>query len=498
MSVIEMRDISVEYPGVTALSHVDFWAKTGMVHALVGANGAGKSTLMGVLSGANGAYTGAVSIDGAAAEIRMPADARRHGIATVFQEVDTVLVPELSVAENIMLDVLAEKGQRQFVNWRSLFTEANTVLERLHISLPLHERASELSLAQKQMVLIARTIAGRCRFLVLDEPTAPLSVAETERLFEVIGDLRRHDVGIVFISHRLPELFQVCDDITVLRDGQLVCRKAVSETGQDELVSLMLGRPADMVYRRKDKHAPGAPALELSHISDGGKLRDVSLHICGGEIVGVTGLVGAGKSELCGAVFGAKKAQGNLRIHGEAVRLHSPADAVRRGLALIPEERRKEGVLAQRSVRENLTVTRIGQLCRFGFLLDFPKLKKAAADMVRQLGIRTPGLGQIVARLSGGNQQKVAVGKWLATNASVFLFDEPTKGIDIGAKQDMFAIVERLASEGKAVLYASCELSEILSVTDRVYVLYGGRVVKELETAETSEEELLFYATGGK
>lgn len=499
VSVIEMRGISVAYPGVQALADVDFFIRSGGAHALVGANGAGKSTLMGVLSGANADYTGEILLDGRPVEIRTPADAKRYGIETVFQEVDATLVPGLSVAENIMLDALAGMRGRQFIHWRALYAQAERVLVRLGRPLPLHARVETLPLAQKQMVLIARALAGNRRFLVLDEPTAPLSVSETETLFAVLRDLKKHDVGIVFISHRLPELFEICEDITVLRDGRLVATQPVSRISQPELVRQMLGETRYAGFVRTHRPPAGAYALEAEHLSDGERVKDVSLRVGKGEIVGLAGLVGAGKTELLRALFGAHKVQhGTLRLHGQPVRFAAPAQAVRRGLALIPEERRKEGVLIQASVGENLSVTRLGRFSRLGFLPDFPGLQKAARETVQALGIRTPGLEQPLRKLSGGNQQKVAVGKWLDERVQVFLFDEPTKGIDIGAKQEMFAIMERLAAGGAAVLYATCELAELLAVADRIYVMYDGRVVHELPAAEADEETLLFYATGGR
>lgn len=499
MSVIKMKGISIEFPGVKALSGVDFSASTGVAHALIGANGAGKSTLMKILSGAYGGYTGSIEIDGKTVEIRKPQDAKKYGIETVYQEVDTALVPGLSVAENIMLDSLAgDMGRHPFVNWKALYRRAREVTARLKLDIPLRERVDYLTLAEKQLVLIARALSQECRFLVLDEPTAPLSGKETGELFRIVRELKSHDVGIIFISHRLPELFEVCDEITVLRDGKFVKRLASKETTQDALVQLMLGDKGSSGFiRRKSPHG-GQTALEVANLGDGKKLSGISLKAARGEIVGVTGLVGAGKTELCNAIFGVSKATGTIRVNGKTVRMGSPSAAVKYGLALIPEERRRDGLFANDSTCNNLTVTRLDGLSSLGIFLNYAKIKKAAAEMVKKLDIVTPGIDRRTALLSGGNQQKVVIGKWLGTNASLFIFDEPTKGVDVNAKKDLFRLIEKLADEGKSVIYASCEIPEIMTLTDRVYILYGGRVVKELATAETTEEQILYYSTGGQ
>lgn len=497
---LEMKDISIEFPGVKALSNVNFEVETGRIHALIGANGAGKSTLMKVLSGAYNHYSGKIYIDDREVRIRSPRDAKELGIDIVYQEVDTALIPYLDVAENIMLDVLVNQMKgRLFINWSEIHASARKVLERLGIQLDTRTRVQNLSLAQKQMVLIARAIAEERRFLILDEPTAPLSHRETEELFRIVRDLSyNHNVGIIFISHRLPELFEICEEITVMRDGEVVTRSKMDGLTAKQVVELMLGRKLDENYR-KYKVNTGEKLLEVKNLSEkGDTVKNINMYVRSGEIVGIAGLVGAGKTELCKTIFGAFPIRsGEIWLKQKKLDINSPYSAVKQGLALVPEERRKEGVLVEEPVFSNLSAANLSEFSgSFGFLK--PRDERAAAKkMISDLGIKTPHEGQKVAYLSGGNQQKVAVGKWLMANAEVYIFDEPTKGVDVGAKRDIFDLIGRLAGMGKGIIYASSELSEILAITDRIYLMYDGMIVKEFPTSETNEEEILYYSTGG-
>ncbi len=498
-STLEMRDISIRFPGVEALRNVSFSTQTGVSHALVGANGAGKSTLMKVLAGAYAHYDGRILIDGREAHIRSPREAKNLGIEAVYQEVDTALVPTLSVGENIMLDSLVnDMGRRQLVRWRALHEQARRVLDQLHLELDTRRPVSGLSLAQKQMVLIARALSRECRFLILDEPTAPLSGAETGELFQVIRGILRRDIGVIFISHRLPEVLQVCERITVLRDGQRVDERPMAQMDPARIVELMLGRRFEETFPKR-RVPIGSTMLSVKGLGDGSKVREVDLFVRAGEIVGLAGLVGAGKSELCKALFGASAARcREATIGGRPYRLRDPHAAVLQGLGLVPEERRSEGILVGESVTVNLTAACLSEFSGALGFLRFPAERRAARAMIQKLGIRTPSEAQKVGYLSGGNQQKVSLGKWLLADAAVYLFDEPTKGVDVGAKRDLFELIGLLAAAGKAVLYASCEFAELLGIADRIYVLYDGRIVKELAASEASEEKLLFYATGGR
>jgi simple sugar transport system ATP-binding protein len=496
-----MTKIAIEFPGVKALSGVDFQVKTGAIHALIGANGAGKSTLMKILAGAYSHYTGSITIDGQQVEIRTPSAAKQLGIEIVYQEVDTALVPYLSVAENIMLDVMVNRmGKQQFVRWNEIHRSAQQTLNRMGVKIDTRELVQNLTLAQKQMVLIARALSEQARFLVLDEPTAPLSTTETQELFRLIKDLAyNNNVGVVFISHRLPEIFEICEDVTILRDGLVVTHQPVSEVRPLQVIELMLGHRFDETYP-KTKVPIGEKIFEVKNLSTyDSAVGNASMYVRAGEIVGVAGLVGAGKTELSKAIFGAlPQKQGEIYLKGRKITVRTPYHAVQQGLALVPEERRKEGVLVEEPVYINLSAASLSLFSSaLGFLRGAAE-HASARKVISDLGIKTPSDSQKVAYLSGGNQQKVAVGKWLVTEAEVYIFDEPTKGVDVGAKHEIFELIGKLVAAGKGVIYASCELAEIIGITDRTYVMYDHTIVKELVTAETNEAEILFYSTGGK
>ncbi|MBN2897747.1 MAG: sugar ABC transporter ATP-binding protein [Clostridia bacterium] len=495
---INMKDISIEFPGVRALKNAHFTTEGGRVHALIGANGAGKSTLMKVLSGAYDHWTGAIDINNQEVEIHSTKDAKKLGIQIVYQEVDVALIPYLSVAENILVDgMVNDMGKKQWINWSYINRRAKEVLTRLNVNIPVEKKVSELSLAEKQMVLIARAIQQKCSLLILDEPTAPLSNKETEELFRVVNELKSDQVGVIFISHRLPEIFEICDDITIMRDGEFVTQKFISETNEKEVIEYMLGKSLDESFPKTDV-AIGDVAFEVKNLTDAHILKDINLHVNKGEIVGIAGLVGAGKTELCKALFGAEPVTGGeVYLHQEKITIQHPYHAVEKGIALVPEERRKEGVLVHEPVYSNLTLSSLANFTKNGFV-NFKKEYEVSKTLIRDLGIKTPDEFQKVEYLSGGNQQKVAVGKWLIADAEVYIFDEPTKGVDVGAKMDIFQLIGRLVSEGKCVVYASCETQEILGITDRVYVMYDGRIAKELVTKQTSEDEILYYSAGGQ
>jgi simple sugar transport system ATP-binding protein len=497
--LLEMKNISIEFPGVKALDDVSFSTETGTTHALIGANGAGKSTLMKVLSGAYNHYTGEIHLDGQKVHIRSPKDAQNYGIQIVYQEVDTALIPYLTVGENIMLnETVNDMGSRQLIKWKEIHRKAAEVLESMNVKVSTRKLAGELTLAEKQMVLIARSILKDCKFLILDEPTAPLSHSETTELFRIVRELKKRNVGVIFISHRLPELFEICDDITVMRNGQFVIKESIADTTANRVIEQMLGQKLADQF---PKHAVkiGDTILEVKGLSDEGIIRNISMHVRAGEVLGLAGLVGAGKTELCKTLFGAtRKTTGDIILKGKTLRIKNPHHAVKQGIALVPEERRKEGILVTEPVSSNLSSANLNRFSKFLGFLDFKAEKSKAREMITSLGIKTPSENTKVQNLSGGNQQKVAIGKWLLTDADVYIFDEPTKGVDVGAKKDIFELISGLAQRGKAVIYASCELSEIIGITDRVYVVYDGEIAKELETSKTNEEQLLFYSTGGK
>lgn len=499
-NVIEVKNVSIEFPGVKALQNVNCIFESGKAKALIGANGAGKSTLMKVLAGANETYTGDIYFNGEHVEIRSPRAARALGIGIVYQEVDSVLTSNLSVAENIMLDYMVyELKGPGIVNWKKIHQEAKEILDELEISINVTALVSTLTLAQKQMVVIARAMMQKCKFLILDEPTAPLSQRETETLFKLVEKLKAMGCGIIFISHRLNELFEICEDIVVLKDGMKVGEVTVSEALQiNDIVKMMLG---GVMQNKIDKSGRtiGETILKVEHLEDKKhKIHDINIKVRQGEIVGISGLVGAGKTELCKTLFGAYgKMSGEYWINGKKVSFISPSDAIRSGLALIPEERRKEGILVGESVCNNLSIVTLNKYTGIAGFINRKKEKECALEKIKSLVIKTPSHRQKVGLLSGGNQQKVTIGKWLDSNADIYIFDEPTKGIDIGAKQEIYKLIVELARQGKSVIYTSSEQSEIMLLSDRIYVMYDRTVQKELKTSDTTEEEILFYSTGG-
>lgn len=494
------RNVSIEFPGVKALTDVNFEIGTGEIRAVVGANGAGKSTLMKILAGANPEYTGEVYLNDKPIELRTTMAAKKHGVQIVYQEVDTALVPTLSVAENVMLSSLVMDKRDPMLHWKRVRRQAREILERLHISVNVRKLVQNLTLAQKQMVLIAKAIASQCSFLILDEPTAPLSDTETAELFRLVRHLQAtENIAIVFISHRINEVLQICEKYTVMRNGEIVDTSPVTpQTTTKEIVEKMLGRTFEELFQ-KEPVPIGENVLEVSHLSGAdGKVDDVSFHVRKGEIVGIAGLVGAGKSELCKTLFGAyAKTGGSIRLYGRELKIKNPTDAVRNRIALVPEERRKEGVLVNENVTFNLSAACLGRFCTLSFI-NKAKTDANARQYVKDLGVATPSIRQYVKNLSGGNQQKVAVGKWLAADCDVYIFDEPTKGVDVGAKQDIFRLINDITKQGNSVIYASCENAELLSITDRIYVLYDGRVMAELVTRDTNEDEIMHYAVGSQ
>ncbi|POZ92981.1 ABC transporter [Petrotoga halophila DSM 16923] len=494
--MLAMKNITKSFPGVKALENVDFNVESGEVHALIGANGAGKSTLMKILAGTYEDYGGEILINNNKVEIKNPIDAKRNGIVIVYQEVDTALIPHLTVAENIMMDYIIEGKNGVLINWNDIKKRAKRVISELGLDINVNQKINELSLSEKQMVLIARAIFHEARYLILDEPTAPLSVEETNKLFDILRKLKNDGMSVIFISHRLNEVFQMAEKITVLRDGKIVGTFDIDDMTIDKAVEKMLGKKLENNYPKTETKI-GDTLLEVKNLSGTGGINNVSLTVREGEIIGLAGLVGAGKTELCKLIFGEGKIkEGEIRLKGKRINPKAPAEAVREGLVLVPEERRKEGVLVYESIETNITLPTLEKYCR-GIFMQKNKIKQVSREIIKQVGIKTPSEKQLVANLSGGNQQKVATGKWFLSDAEVFIFDELTKGVDVGSKVEIYELIGDLVQDGKGVIYASCEFGEILGLTDRIYVMYNGTVVKELVTKDTTEEELLYYAAGG-
>ena len=494
-SRLDMRGISLAFAGFQALSRVDFTLMGGSVHALTGANGAGKSTLMAVLCGTHDHYEGEISINNQAVTIREPLDAKRLGIHLVQQEVDVALIPGLSIAENIMLDHLAQPGH--CFRWRSVRQQAEAALAQLDVQLDVRRPIDSCTLAEKQQILLARALSHHCRFLILDEPTAPLDAHESQRLFNVVRRLQQQGIGVVFISHRIHELKAICDTLTVLRDGKLIETGPMAALSGEAIVEKMLGHELSDIYPPARPRVSDETLLRIEGLHDDALLKDISLHLRKGEILGIAGLAGAGKTELCKALFGATKSRVDRgELNNRAWRPRDPADSVLRGLALVPEERRKEGIFIDEPVSMNLAVSADNTFSRWS-LFGHRRAWRWAEEVIARVGVRARGPGQVLRRLSGGNQQKVAIGKWLRGNAQVLIFDEPTKGVDVKAKTDLFQLIDGLAREGKGVIYASGEFAELVGLCDRICVLWDGRIVAEIAGAEAREETLLYYSTGG-
>ncbi|EMX4960256.1 sugar ABC transporter ATP-binding protein [Raoultella planticola] len=492
---LEMNNINLAFSGFRALSNVAFTLRGGSVHALTGANGAGKSTLMAVLCGTHAHYEGEIVINNQPVSVRSPRDAKQLGIHLVQQEVDVALVPGLSIAENIMLDRLAEPGLG--FSWRAVREQAREALAQLDITLDVRRPIDSCTLAEKQQILLARALSHHCRFLILDEPTAPLDQHESERLFTVVRRLQQQGIGVVFISHRIHELKAICDTLTVLRDGKLIESSPMNDLSGEQIVEKMLGHELSDIFPPQRPPHGEEILLQVDGLHDEGLLQDISLRLRKGEILGIAGLAGAGKTELCKALFGASKSRLTRgELNSQPWRPRDPADSVLHGLALVPEERRKEGIFIEEPIGMNLAVSADNSFSRWS-LFGHRQAWRWAEEVIARIGIRTTGPAQTLRRLSGGNQQKVAIGKWLRGNANVLIFDEPTKGVDVKAKTDLFTLIDGLARDGKGIIYASGEFSELVGLCDRICVLWDGRIVAEIPGAEAREETLLYYSTGG-
>lgn len=475
--ILELRGLRKTFPGVVALDGVDFDVRPGEVHALLGANGAGKSTLIKIVAGLYHADEGEIRIGGRPVELRDSQTARALGVSVIYQ--DFALAPNLSVAENLFLG-------REFttpyglIDWQRTHAEARRLLDRLGIDIPTTAKVSSLSIGHRQLVEIAKALSIDAKLLVLDEPTASLSRGEAEKLFGLIRQLAHSGVGIVYVSHRLEEIAPLGNRVTVLRDGRSVGTYRVKELDRANVVALITGRewrPAEMSLR--SDRSIGEPLLELRQLGRPGEFDDISLTLCRGEIVVLTGLVGAGRTELLETIFGARRAlAGEIRVNGIAMTFASPRDAIRSGIALLPEDRRGQGLALVLPVAANMT---LAALARFvvRLLLDPARELQHARVMIANLGIKTSGPFQVAGLLSGGNQQKVVLAKWLSTSAEIFLLDEPTQGVDVGAKDEIYRLIRGMSASGKAVLVVSSDLEEVREIGDRVLAIRRGRIVYE-------------------
>jgi rhamnose transport system ATP-binding protein len=489
--LLRTERISKSYDAIRALRDVSFELRAGEVHALIGENGAGKSTLIKIITGATQADSGQIFLQGQLLENHSTRAASALGIAAIYQQ--PALFPALSVAENIALG-LEEKSLWSRVNWRTRNAHAHHLLSRVGASIDPNAEAAALSMPEQQLVEIARAIGAQAKILIMDEPTASLSERETANLYDVIQQLRKQGVGIIYISHRLEELTKLADRVTVLRDGEVIETRTMAGTTREQLIRIMVGRELSAVFPKRDPHAREV-VLELNNVCCGAVgVSGVNLTLRRGEIVGLAGLVGAGRTELARTIFGLTPADsGVIRVAGKSVRIGSPADAIACGIAYVPEDRRRQGVIPELPVSSNVTLAILDRLSR-RLCLDYAEETRVATEYVRNLRIKTASLRSPVASLSGGNQQKVALSRWLAAKPSVLILDEPTQGVDVGAKAEIYALIGNLATQGMAVLMISSELPEVIGMSDRIVVMHAGTVVGLLEGAQATQEAILSMA----
>lgn len=490
--LLEVCGIGKRFPGVRALHEVDLHLHPGEVLALLGENGAGKSTLMKILAGVQPPDTGEIRIEGKAVQIDSVQDAMKLGVALIHQELN--LATNLSIGANIFLG--REPRKFGLIDEATINAEARRYLDLVGLKSDPRELVGNLTIGRQQMVEIAKALSIDARVLIMDEPTSSLSSKETESLFEVIKDLRKRGVSIIYISHRLGEVKELADRVSVLRDGENAGELERQEIEHDRMVSLMVGRDLSQFYPH-EPHAPGEVALEVKDLRSPVHPRhSVSFQIRAGEIVGMAGLVGAGRTELIETIFGVtESAGGEVFVAGEKVEINSPRDAIRAGLALAPEDRKQQGLVLEMAVRENLSLASLSRDQRNGFL-NLKKESEISEEMIGKMRVKTPSDRQVVRYLSGGNQQKVVLGKWLAMKPKVLLLDEPTRGIDVGAKQEIYALMEELARQGVAILFVSSEMEEVLGMSDRALVMHEGGLSGELSRSELSEEAIMRLATG--
>ena len=489
-SLFVAKGITKSFPGVRALSGVDFRVDAGEIHALLGVNGAGKSTLVKIISGVYAPDSGQMLLDGEPFRPRNVAEAIERGIAIVYQE--RTLIPYLTVAENVLLGY--EPTHLSMLNDSKLRASARELIERLGVRLDLDREVRRLGEGERQLVDILRILRGNPKIIILDEPTAALTQTETERLFSVLRRFREQGMGIVFVSHRLDEVFSITDRITVLRDGKVVNTTRTNAITKRDLSRLMVNREIALHNPSERKVSTDNILLDIRNLSGAGFV-ECSLKVRRGEVVGMAGAIGAGRTEVLETIAGVRRPEGGkILLRGKEVALRTPEQAVINGIALVPEKRAEKGIIERLSVRDNLALPSLRQFSRFGVVLS-RKESQSVSRIIERLGIVTPGIESQVRNLSGGNQQKVVIGKWLLAFQDVrdmiFLFDEPTEGVDVGIKAEMWSIIRDLAGRGAGVIVVSSELEEIMYLSDRIYVMREGKIVKHTRTSETTQEELL-------
>ncbi len=489
--ILELNNITKLYPGVKALDDVTLKFRPGEVHALMGENGAGKSTLIKTASGAIEPTSGTIVVDGKSFPMLTPALSKENGIAVVYQEF--TLVPVMTAAENIFLGEFIRTGC--FANFQAMNRRAAELFRKLNIHIDPEAKVETLTTGYQQIVEIAKAVVRNPKVLIMDEPSAPLTHNEVESMLDIVRTLKREGVAIVYISHRLDEIFHIADKVTVLRDGAYIATRDVAETDRDEIIRLMVGRTLKETFPERGS-VEGEVVLELDDVTGNG-VRNINLTLRQGEIVGLGGLVGAGRTELASLIFGnAKLTGGEIRMHGKRTEINTPEEAIAAGISLVPEDRKKHGLILNMTVRDNLTISTVKKLSNRIFLNNGNE-ERQAQRYIESLNIKTPSSRQKVKNLSGGNQQKVVLGKWLGAEPEVLIFDEPTRGIDVGAKQEIYRLMDTLARSGKSILMISSDMEELMGMSDRVVVLSKGRVTGEVLRKDFTQERIMMHAVEG-
>ena len=485
----EMRHISKSFPGVKALDDVGFSVAPGEIRALVGENGAGKSTLMKILNGNYKKDAGQILIDGQEVHITDPLVAAANGISIIFQELN--LVDQLSIAENIFAGRLST-GLKP-VDWKSVNQKAKELLDRIGFDADPRTEVGSLTVAGKQMVEIAKALSRDCRIILMDEPSATLTKKELNALFDIIRDLKKRGIAVIYISHRMEEIFEICETATVMRDGRIIGTVDVAEVSSDQIVEMMVGREVSSAYPRRDTE-PGEEVMRVENLCRKDREQNVSFSLRRGEVLGIAGLVGAGRTEIMRALFGVDYITScDVYLHGEKVHLKSPAAAKKHGIAFLTEDRKLEGLTLDFTIKSNISMANLPKLCRG--LLTSSKVENEIADQyIKRINVKTPSRNQKVGNLSGGNQQKVVIGKWLNADPEILIMDEPTRGIDVGAKREIYEVINELVAQGKSVILISSELPEVLGMSDRVLVVKDDAIVAELTGEQINAVEVMRYA----
>ena len=490
--ILEMKEIDKSFPGVHALDHVSFDVRKGEVHALMGENGAGKSTLMKVLTGIYSKDSGSIIYDGKEVAFTNPREAQEAGVVIVHQELN--MMGHLTVAQNIFIGREYMKGG--IIDDARMNAEANKLFERLNIKIDPGQTMSKLTVGKQQMCEIAKAISHEAKVIVFDEPTAALTDSEIEELFNIIRDLRSKDMGIVYISHRMDEIKVITDRVTVMRDGGYVGTLITADCTKEDIINMMVGRVIYEEPKSKSNVAPDAEVvLKVDHLKAGRMVQDVSFELRKGEILGFSGLMGAGRTETARALFGAdEKESGDIYINGQKVEINTPQDAVRLGIGYLSEDRKRFGLVLGKSVAENSTLASLKDFMS-GIFINKKKEEDVAAEYVKSLKTKTPSVHQLLVNLSGGNQQKVVISKWLIQNCDILIFDEPTRGIDVGAKSEIYHLMNELVKQGKSIIMISSEMPEVLRMSDRIIIMCEGRKTGEIDIAEATQEKIMHMAT---